>query len=126
MHEVDFATDFDLSPDNLLSYREATGGRLPVSMLLIPIKVADTVRGVVELDNFNTVAAYTEEDQALVESLTQQIALALENARLYAESRRSNEELEQAVVLAPPNWLRSTNSPRSCSRSALSCLPAWT
>ncbi|MFN2144730.1 MAG: GAF domain-containing protein, partial [Anaerolineales bacterium] len=98
VHEVDFATDFDLSPDNLLSYREATGGRLPVSMLLIPIKVADSVRGVVELDNFNTVAAYSDEDQALVESLTQQIALALENARLYSESRRSNEELEQAVV----------------------------
>jgi PAS domain S-box-containing protein len=96
--EVDFATDFDLSPDNLLNYREATGGRLPISMLLIPIKVADSVRGVVELDNFNTVGAYSEEDQALVESLTQQIALALENARLYDESRRSNEELEQAVA----------------------------
>ncbi|HES57929.1 MAG TPA: GAF domain-containing protein, partial [Firmicutes bacterium] len=96
--EVDFAADFELSPENLLKYREATGGRLPVSMLLIPIKVGDVVRGVVEMDNFNTVGAFSAEDQALIESLTQQIALALENARLYAETRRSNEELEQRVA----------------------------
>jgi PAS domain S-box-containing protein len=96
--EVDFATDFDLSPDNLLKYREATGGRLPVSMLLIPIKSPDQVEGVIELDNFNTAAAFTAEDQALIESLAQQTALALENARLYAETRRVNEALEQRVA----------------------------
>jgi PAS domain S-box-containing protein len=96
--EVDFATDFDLSADNLLRYREATGGRLPVSLLLIPIRATETTQGIVELDNFNTVSAFSEEDQALIESLTQQIALALENARLYAESRRINEELEQRVA----------------------------
>jgi PAS domain S-box-containing protein len=96
--EVDFAVDFDLSAEDLLNYREATGGRLPVSMLLIPIKLGENARGVVELDNFNTVGAFSDADQALVESLTQQIALALENARLYDESRRSNEELEQRVA----------------------------
>jgi PAS domain S-box-containing protein len=96
--EVDFANDFNLPSDHLLRYREATGGRLPVSALLVPIKVADGTLGVVELDNFNTTAAFSPEDQALIESLTQQIALALENARLFAESRQLNEELEARVT----------------------------
>jgi PAS domain S-box-containing protein len=96
--EVDFANDFNLAADHLLRYREATGGRLPVSALLVPIKTADDILGVVELDNFNTTAAFSSEDQALIESLTQQIALALENARLFSESRELNEELEARVA----------------------------
>ena len=95
--EVDFANDFNLPADHLLRYREATGGRLPVSALLVPIKAADDTLGVVELDNFNTTGAFSREDQALIESLTQQIALALENARLFSESRELNEELEARV-----------------------------
>jgi GAF domain-containing protein len=97
VEEVDFANDFNLPSNHLLRYREATGGRLPVSALLVPINTPDGTLGVVELDNFNTTGAFNDEDQALIESLTQQIALALENARLYAESRQLNEELEARV-----------------------------
>ena len=96
--EIDFATDFNLSSENLLRYREATGGRLPVSSLLIPMKTADHIQGVVEVDNFNTVSAFSAEDRALIESLTQQVALGLENARLFDESRRANEDLEKRVA----------------------------
>ncbi|HKJ26585.1 MAG TPA: GAF domain-containing protein, partial [Anaerolineales bacterium] len=96
--EIDFAVDYDLTPENLLRYREATGGRLPVSSLLVPMKTADNIQGVVEVDNFNTVAAFSQEDLALIESLTQQVALGLENARLFSESRRINEELEKRVA----------------------------
>lgn len=96
--EVEFSKDFNLAPDDLLRYREATGGRLPVAVLIVPVKTGDDTLGVVELDNFNTAGAFTPEDIALIESLTQQIALALENARLYAESQRINEELEKRVT----------------------------
>ncbi|MGD8454831.1 MAG: GAF domain-containing protein [Anaerolineales bacterium] len=96
--EMDFANQYRLSSDDLLRYREATGGRLPVSCMAVPVKTSDTTLGVVLLDNFNTPAAFSEEDIALVESLTQQTALTLENARLYEESRRLNEELEQRVA----------------------------
>lgn len=96
--EIDFASQYRLSPDDLLRYREATGGRLPVSCMAVPVKTSDTTLGVVLLDNFNTPAAFSEADIALVESLTQQTALTLENARLYEESRRLNEELERRVV----------------------------
>jgi PAS domain S-box-containing protein len=95
--EVDFASMYNLPSEKLLLYREATGGRLPVSSMAIPIQAADQTLGVIVLDNFNTPAAFSEDDLALVESLTQQTALTLVNAQLFEETQRFNEELEQRV-----------------------------
>ena len=80
--EIDFARDFVLQPADLGLYRRATGGRLPVSSLLLPIVVEDKGVGLLVLDNFNTVAAFKAEDEALILSLAQQAALSLENVRL--------------------------------------------
>ncbi|TAK14350.1 MAG: GAF domain-containing protein [Anaerolineae bacterium] len=97
VHEVDFARHYNLSPEKLLIYREATGGRVPVSSMLIPIRAGDKAMGLITLDNFNTQNAFSAEDEALVTSLTQQTGLTLENARLFEESRRLNEQLEERV-----------------------------
>jgi len=80
--EIDFAHDYALQPADLGLYRRATGGRLPVSSLLLPIIVEDNGIGLIVLDNFNTVAAFRPEDEALILSLSQQAALSLENVRL--------------------------------------------
>ncbi|MBI3158099.1 MAG: GAF domain-containing protein [Chloroflexi bacterium] len=97
VNEVDFARQYNLTPEKLLLYREATGGRVPVSSMLIPIKAGEQVVGLITLDNFNAQAAFSPEDEALVTSLAQQTGLTLENARLFEESRRLNEQLEQRV-----------------------------
>jgi len=96
--EVNFAQDYKLPAEHLLRYREATGGRLPVSSLLVPIQTVEQALGILVLDNFNTSAAFTPEDEALLLSLTQQVALALENVRLLAETRLLAAELEQRVA----------------------------
>lgn len=96
--DVNFAELYNLSEDQLLIYREATGGRLPVSSMAIPIQTGDNKLGVIVLDNFNQQGAFSQEDLALVESITSQTALTLENARLFEQTRRFNEELEQRVT----------------------------
>jgi PAS domain S-box-containing protein len=96
--EVDFAAMYNIASEKLLHYREATGGRVPVSSLVIPIQAGEITLGVFVLDNFNTPDAFTGEDLALIESLSQQTALTLVNARLFEETRRFNEELEQRVA----------------------------
>ncbi|MBI3161307.1 MAG: GAF domain-containing protein, partial [Chloroflexi bacterium] len=80
--EVNFARDYNLSPENLALYRRATGGRLPVSSLLVPIGTVDQNVGLLVLDNFNTTGAFLADDEALLLSLAQQIALSLDNVRL--------------------------------------------
>lgn len=90
--EVNFPRDYALSAENLGIYRQATGGRLPVSSLLIPILAGDQPIGMLVLDNFNTPAAFKVEDEALMISLSQQVALSLENVRLvHATAERAGQ-----------------------------------
>ncbi len=98
--EVDFAEQYKLTPENLLLYREATGGRVPVSSILVPIQAGEVTLGVLVLDNFNTVGAFTDDDEALITSLTQQTALTLENARLYQASEERTAQLRSLTDVA--------------------------
>ncbi|HTX92503.1 MAG TPA: GAF domain-containing protein [Anaerolineales bacterium] len=92
--EVNFVRDYNLPAEHLLNYREATAGRLPVSSLLVPIQTGEQTLGVLLLDNFNTPAAFTADDEALLLSLTQQVALSLENVRLVQASQERTAQLE--------------------------------
>ncbi|MCE9645618.1 MAG: GAF domain-containing protein [Chloroflexi bacterium] len=80
--EINFVRDYNLNSDNLALYRQATGGRLPVSSLLIPIISSEQPLGLLVLDNFNTTSAFRPEDEVLLLSLAQQVALSLDNLRL--------------------------------------------
>ncbi len=98
--EVNFARDYNLPAEYLLYYREATGGRLPVSCLLVPIQTAEEVLGVLALDNFNTVAAFSPEDEAILLSLAQQVALSLENVALIRASQERARQLQALTAVA--------------------------
>jgi PAS domain S-box-containing protein len=92
--EVNFAHDFFLSQADLLSYRDATQGKLPVSSLLVPIQSGELPLGLLILEDFQMVGGFTPEDQALIDSLAQQAALAMENARLYEGSELRARQLQ--------------------------------
>ena len=91
--EINFVRDYNLSAENLAIYRQATGGRLPVSSLLVPIITADQSLGLLVLDNFNATGAFLVEDEALLLSLTQQIALSLDNVRLVQTTQERAAQL---------------------------------
>ncbi len=107
--EVNFARDYVLSADSLGNYRQGTGGRLPVSSLLIPIVAGDQSIGVLVLDNFNTPAAFSPDDEALLVSLSQQVALSLENVRLVHTTAERAGQLQalNEVASAMTSSLRS-------------------
>jgi len=98
--EVNFALDYNLSADNLLKYRKATGGRLPVSSLLLPIFASESFQGLLVLDNLNTQAAFQAEDEALLLSLIQQVALSLENLRLMQSTQERAGQLQALNAVA--------------------------
>ena len=98
--EINFATQYHLGADDLLRYRRATNGRLPLSALLVPLRIGENVLGVLCLENFETQAAFTEEDEALAYSFTRQAAMALENARLYQASEQRATQLQALTKVA--------------------------
>lgn len=110
---VDFTRHYNLSPGNLLAYRNATAGRLPVACLAVPIQTGAAAEqdgsiqvgrrsplGVLVLDSTQETAAFSENDREVVASLAQQTALSLENARLYQESRRQSSRLQALTSAA--------------------------
>jgi PAS domain S-box-containing protein len=97
--EVDFAHQYNLPPESLLRYRDATAG-LPISSLVVPIQTLENKLGVIVLDNFKEPGAFTLDDQALVTSLTQQTALALENARLFQSAEQRTAQLQALTNVA--------------------------
>lgn len=92
--EIQFTRDYTFSTEEQLIYRQATGGRLPVSSLLIPIQTGDQNVGVLTLDNFNTPSAFTPEDETLLLSLSQQVGLSLQNVRLVRTTEERAYQLE--------------------------------
>jgi two-component system NtrC family sensor kinase len=62
------------------------------SELCVPMRVGDTILGVLNLESLE-VDAFTAADQQLLLTLASQSAVALENARLYTETRRNAREL---------------------------------
>lgn len=92
--EINFPRDYNLNTENLAYYRQATGGRLPVSCLIVPIVAAEQNIGLLVLDNFNTTSAFRIEDETLLISLSQQVALSLDNMRLVQTSQERAGQLQ--------------------------------
>ena len=63
------------------------------SELSLPLKVRDQLIGVLDVQSMEP-SAYSEEDIRILQILADQLALAIENARLLTESRRALRELE--------------------------------
>jgi PAS domain S-box-containing protein len=107
--EINFSRDYNLTAENLALYRAATGGRLPVSSLIVPIIAGDQSIGVLVLDNFNTTSAFRPDDESLLLSLAQQVALSLENVRLVQTTQERAGQL-QALNTAAASLTSSLSS----------------
>jgi GAF domain-containing protein len=57
--------------------------------LATPLKLRDEVIGVLGLHAADSQRSWTEDEIALIESVSEQMALAIENARLFEDSQRS-------------------------------------
>ncbi len=72
------------------------GHPLPTSFLGVPVRVRGEAIGNLYLINKAEGLAFTEQDETIVKMLAAQAAVAIENARLFAESERLLAELEAA------------------------------
>jgi GAF domain-containing protein/HAMP domain-containing protein len=63
------------------------------SELAIPLKAAEKVTGVLDVQSMEQ-SAFTDDDINLLSTLADQVAVAIENVRLYTETRKALAELE--------------------------------
>ena len=71
------------------------------SVLFVPLIVGTQVRGHVSLQNIDRLEAFSESDERLLSTLAASLSVALENARLFDETKRLlSESTERAAELA--------------------------
>ncbi|HYM83872.1 MAG TPA: GAF domain-containing protein, partial [Candidatus Dormibacteraeota bacterium] len=82
-------------------------GEPALSVLFAPLMVGDEVRGRISLQNVDRTGAFTEADLRLLTTIASSLAVALENARLFDETRRLLAETdERAAELAVVNSIQ--------------------
>ncbi|MEE4195918.1 MAG: GAF domain-containing protein [Anaerolineae bacterium] len=93
--ELNFASAYPMEQDELVTYQKVTAGQLPISSMFVPIQLPNRTLGVVIVDNFREVGAFSEQDMGILYSMGQQTALLLENSELYQEALERAEQLQQ-------------------------------
>jgi PAS domain S-box-containing protein len=81
---------------------EDLGGRTfgegqPRSIVAVPIMMGGKIIGMLSAQSYEP-NVYTEDEQQILSTLANQAAVAIQNGRLFAETRRLADELEQRVV----------------------------
>jgi GAF domain-containing protein/CheY-like chemotaxis protein/tetratricopeptide (TPR) repeat protein len=71
------------------------GTESPKSMLFVPLSVGDEVKGAISLQNADRENAFTDSDVRLLTTLASSMSVALENARLFEETKRLFEAEQQ-------------------------------
>ncbi len=97
-------------PRNLREFAEShhfawsLQGEEPKSAVWVPLVVGAEARGVISLQNLDREAAFSDGDVRLLTTLASSLAVALENARLFDETKRLLQETdERAAELAVVN-----------------------
>ena len=86
----------DASVRNLYSDDEYIRQKHPRSVLCLPVVKQTKLVGALYLENNLTPYAFTSSRVAVLELLASQAAISLENARLYSERKRAEEELRRS------------------------------
>ena len=68
-------------------------GEIPKSVLFVPLVVGGEATGRISLQNIDREHAFSESDVRLLTTLAGSLSVALENARLFEETRQRNAEL---------------------------------
>lgn len=69
-------------------------GRGTMPTLAVPVKFRDQVIGVIHIESREASRSWTDDEIALVQAISDRAALALENARLFADANRRAEQEE--------------------------------
>lgn len=87
------------------------GGQMSVaafrlrSILCAPLKIKDTLIGVIYVDNRARSGIFQIQDQNLITAFADQAAMAIDNAQLFDDLQSKNRELEEAYQATLEGWV---------------------
>jgi GAF domain-containing protein len=94
-----FIRDLEQEPEYQPLIAPMGTGKPPVSWLGVPLTIGERVIGVINVQSYHP-SAWDEEDELLLLTIADQVAVAIENVRLFEETRIHAEELAVLNELA--------------------------
>jgi GAF domain-containing protein len=98
-----------LASGQILVNTSSSGGQ--ISALAIPVKLRDQVIGIIHVEAGDSDRNWSEDEIAMVQSISERAALSLENARLFEETTRRAER-ERVISQVTSRISESTNFDR--------------
>jgi GAF domain-containing protein len=92
-------------------------GEVAQSWLGVPLMIGDEVQGVMVVQNYTTPRAFTENDRDRLVAIAGQVAVAIQNARLFGEiqTRAHHEQILREIT----SRVRGTTDPDIIVRTAV-------
>ncbi len=87
-----------MEDDRFRKYDSVIAGKLK-SVLGLPLRQGNEIKGVCYLENSLSAGVFTEEDLEILNVMMAQAAISIENARLYEDLNQSNEQLKELDAL---------------------------
>ncbi len=78
-----------------------------LSILCVPLKIKDSLIGVIYVDNRAYTGVFQQENIELISAFANQAAIAIHNAQLFDELQASKDELEIAYQATLEGWVRA-------------------
>ena len=92
-NNFEFPGFYGLNDEQAANYLAATNYQIPNSCLLVPIHSHEKSIGVLVLETYGDENSFNEEDESIIQSLLQQVELAITKADLYKKSEIQSERL---------------------------------
>ncbi|MEH7238240.1 helix-turn-helix domain-containing protein [Bacillus sp. JJ1562] len=84
-----------ISPENLQIINASSKGKIIQAIVSVPISIGDRRIGVMTIHQFDKKGKFTEGDVQLLQGFASQVAIAIQNARLYTEVKEKLQELSK-------------------------------
>ncbi|MFS0824049.1 helix-turn-helix domain-containing protein [Bacillus sp. 1P02SD] len=88
-------SDHSISPENLQIINSSSKGKIIQAIVSVPISIGDQRIGVMTIHQFDKKGRFTEGDVRLLQGFASQVAIAIQNARLYTEVNEKLQELSK-------------------------------
>ena len=86
-----------LAPENAASTVQQAISQLPISQLIVPLRLRSSVIGVLNLGTNESGRRFDEQDERLAEELARRAAMSVEIAGIHAKERAARQAAEAAV-----------------------------
>lgn len=99
-NDLEFPDFYEITEQQASVYLASTNFRIPIACLIAPIKLSEKSIGVLVLEKYENDSQFSDEDESIIQSLAQQVRMAISNVDLLKKSDLQTNRLKVLTDLS--------------------------